>query len=274
MAPPRPLAATTTKPTGAAHSAATRARARRRRRHQQFPLAITLVLLVLPALIMLIRVTGAPGSGALDRALDLSTVPPTLLAHVHQVLFVPLGALVVVAFRLVLGLRALGTLSPILLGLALMTTGYGRGLIFVSVALIFVALVVRPVLRSQGIPYSARVAGLLSTVALLTLLPLLFLRHDPDLRAAQFAYFPVVALGLVTERFAVALGHDGQLLAIKRTVMTMIEAVVITFIATTGNVLAVLSTHPELLLIQIWCVVLVSRYLNFRVFERVTGGKR
>jgi hypothetical protein len=274
MAPARPITTKARTQQTARRTASARAASQRASAQQHFPVTLTVVLLVLPAVITLIRVTGAPGGGVLDHALDLTTAPPTLLPHVHQVLYVPLGALIVVAFRLILGLRALGTLSPILLGLALMTTGYARGLVFVSIALVVVALVVRPVLRAHGMPYSARVAGLLSTVALLTLLPLLLLRQVPDLRAAQFAYFPVVALGLVTERFAVALGHDGQTLAIKRTVMTMIEAVVITFIATTGHVLAVLTRHPELLLTQIWCVVVVSRYLNFRLFEGVTGGKR
>jgi hypothetical protein len=239
----------------------------RGRRQPPFPLGLTLVLLGVPALTLIARAAPLPTAHGVSTFLDLSTLPPPLLAHVHQVLFVPLGALVVVFARLVVGARALGVLSPILLALALPTTGYLPGLLFLTVTLLVVSLTVRPLLKAHGLPYSARVAALLSTVALLMLLPLIVLRHPAASRTAEFAYFPVVALGLVTERFAATLNRAGPRLAVARTAVTMVEAVTIAFVATTLHGVALLTRHPELLLTQIWCVVVLSRYLSVRFLE-------
>jgi 7 transmembrane helices usually fused to an inactive transglutaminase len=225
-------------------------------------------MLGLPILITVSRAPGMPTATNLNAFLDLSTLPGPLLQHVHQVLFVPLGALVVVFARLILGVRALGVLSPILLALALPTTGYLAGLAFVSVTLLIVSVAVRPMLKAHGLPYSARVAALLSTVALLMLLPLLLLRHVPTVRTAEFAYLPVVALGLVTERYAATVTREGLRTAVNRTAVTMAEAVTIAFMATTLHGVDLLARRPELLLTQIWCVVVLSRYLAVRLLER------
>jgi 7 transmembrane helices usually fused to an inactive transglutaminase len=267
-APPQ----STTTPARTRRAAPTRGR--RAKVELPMPILSSITLLGVPLLIVIGRLSGMPSAHALNDFLDLSTLPAPLLQHVHQVLFVPLGALIVVFARLVVGVRALGVLSPILLALALPTTGYLPGLGFVSVTLLIVSLAVRPMLKAHGLPYSARVAALLSTVALLMLLPLLVLRQMPAVGASDFAYFPVVALGLVTERFAATWTSEGQRTAVKRTAVTMAEAVAITFVATTLRGVDLLARHPELLLTQIWCVVVLSRYLSVRLFEPRKKPKR
>lgn len=233
------------------------------------PLApMTTVLVGVPLLLVVGRLPGMPTAHALDAALDLSTLAPPLRAHVHQVLFVPLGALVVVLARLTLGLRALGVLSPILIAMALPVTGVLPGLAFVTGVLAVATLLVRPMLRSHGLPYSARVAALLSTVAILMLIPLLVLRALPWAGAAEFASFPVVALGLVTERFAATRHREGLSVTTRRTLVTMGEAVVIATLADRLHGVDLLMHHPELLLTQVWCVVMISSRLSLRLAER------
>jgi hypothetical protein len=227
-----------------------------------------LLLVCIPVAVVVGRLDGMPTARLLDRALDLSTLPAPLRAHVHQVLFVPLGALVVVVARLTLGVRALGVLSPILIALALPVTGIVPGALFVACALAVSTLVVRPVLRSHGLPYSARVAALLSGVAILMLLPLVLVRHAAGSGTTGFAYFPVVALGLVTERFADTLNREGLLISVGRTLVSLGEAIVIAVIAVQLHGADLLMRHPELLLVQMFCVVAVSVHLSPRLVER------
>ena len=225
-------------------------------------------LLGVPLAVTLLRLLpGGPGP-RLDAALDLTTLPPALLAHVHNVLLVPIGALVVVVFRLTLGVRALGVLSPVLLGVALPTAGLVPGLAFLAVALGLSTLVVRPVLRAYGLPFSARVAALLSIVAILMLLPLLVLRQAPGAHPETFAYLPPVALGLVTERFASTAHKEGLPVAAGRTAVTCLQAVVIGWVGVGLGVVDVLSRHPELLAVQVLAVVVVSSRLSPRLVER------
>ena len=233
-----------------------------------FPVRITLVAIGLPLLCVIGRLPALPTAKPLNALLDLSTLPAPLLGQVHTLLTVSLGALVVVIARLVVGVRALGVLSPILLALALPRTGYLPGLAFLTVTLLLVSLGVRPMLKAHGLPYSARVAALISTVAVIMLLPLLLLRQVSEHRAAEFAYFPIVALALITERFAATAHREGERTAIGRTAITMAEASTITFIGTTLGGITLLTHHPELLLVQIWFVIFLSRYLGVRVIER------
>ena len=231
-----------------------------------------LMMLLVPLLLTLERLPGVPGADRLTTLLDLGTLPADLRAHVLQVLFVPLGALVVVVGRLVLGLRPLGALSPILIAMALPVTGVLPGLGFVCFTLLMTTLMVRPLLKSHGLPYSARVAALLSAVAILMLLPLVVLRGF-GFSAPPFAYFPVVALGLVTERFAATLRSSGTAVATGRTVVSLVEAVLIAALATHGGA-DLLLHRPELLLAQMGLVILVSRHLSWRLWERGTTRLR
>jgi hypothetical protein len=229
-----------------------------------------LILLLVPLLLTLGRLSGLPGAGRLSEILDLSTLPPPLRAHVHQVLFVPVGALVVVIGRLVLGLRPLGVLSPILLAMALPVTGVLPGVGFVGFTLLLTTVFVRPLLKSRGLPYSARVATLLSCVAIFMLLPLVALRGVSD-AAAEFAFFPVVALGLVTERFAATLRSEGTAVAATRTAVSLGEAVVIATVATHGGANLLLH-RPELLLAQMALMILISQHMSWKLWERRRSG--
>ena len=227
-----------------------------------------LLLVAVPLAVTLVRLLPVPLARQLDAALDLTTLPAPLLAHVRNVLLVPVGALVVVVFRLTFGVRALGVLSPVLLGVALPTAGLVPGLAFLAVAVGVSAVFVRPVLRAHGLPFSARVAALLSIVAILMLLPLLVLRHTPGAHPEAFAYLPPVALGLVTERFAATAHREGLGTAAGRTVLTCVEAVVIGWVGAGLGLVHVLARHPELLLLQVWAVVVVSTRLSPRLVER------
>lgn len=244
-----------------------------RRQHVAPPSDLpVLMMLLVPLLLTLERLPGVPGADGLTAMLDLGTLPADLRDHVVQVLFVPIGALVVVIGRLTLGLRPLGALSPILLAMALPVTGVVAGVGFVCLTLLLTTLLVRPLLKSHGLPYSARVAALLSAVALLMLLPLVLLRGF-GAEATQFAYFPVVALGLVTERFAATLRSNGTRVAAGRTAVSLGMAVLIAAVATHGGT-DLLLHRPELLLAQMALVILISRHLSWRLWEKAVTRLR
>jgi hypothetical protein len=227
-----------------------------------------LLLVAVPLAVTGFRLLPLPIAQELDAALDLTTLPAGLLTHVQNVLLVPVGALVVVVFRLTLGVRALGVLSPVLLGVALPSAGLLPGLSFLVVAVGVSALFVRPVLRAHGLPFSARVAALLSIVAILMLLPLLVLRQTPGAHPEAFALLPPVALGLVTERFASTAHREGVATASGRTLLTCVEAVAIGWVGTGLGAVHLLARHPELLLVQVWAVMVVSTRLSPRLVER------
>src|SRR5512142_254548 len=90
-------------------------------------------LMLLPAaLIAVARYHALPTSSFLAQHASLTDAPRGLQHTLNDILFVPIGALIVVVFRLTLGIRVLGPFRSILLAFAFLTTGITVGLIFLA----------------------------------------------------------------------------------------------------------------------------------------------
>lgn len=81
----------------------------------------------------------------------------------------------------------------------------------------------------------------------------------------------MVALGLVTERFAATLHNEGTAVAATRTAVSLGEAVVIATVATHGGANLLLH-RPELLLAQMALMILISQHMSWRLWERGRSG--
>ena len=73
------------------------------------------LLIGLPLALMIGKLSWLPTSEVLRQFVSLSGVPGEMSDRVSYVLFIPLGALVVVVVRLTLGIRVLGPFRSILL---------------------------------------------------------------------------------------------------------------------------------------------------------------
>jgi hypothetical protein len=228
---------------------------------------VLVLLFALPLAILLSRPTGLPAAAALHQHASFATLPAGLRGHVTVLMFVPIGSLVVVLFRLTLGLRAFGVFSPILIALALASTGYLVALSFLLLVMVIIAVIVRPMLKAQRLPYAARVSVLSSTVVLLMLGLTLLGQNWHAQRLISVSYFPIIAVCLVAERFAASLSREGTAVAARRTAITVVEALVIAVLAGPLHGAALLLRYPELVLVLIGLTVLTGTHLNRRLFE-------
>src|SRR5262249_43789561 len=162
---------------------------------------------------------------------------------VENVLLVPIGAVVVVLFRLTLGVRVLGLFRPILMAMAFDIIGIPLSLIFVLFALLIV-VALRPLLNTDH-SYS-RLAVLLSLAAAL-LAPLMIGRWWDISWFRQVAFFPVIALCLSCESFAKVLHRDGIREAAWRMLTTVVAAAIIVSIMRLPGVISLFLRFPELL---------------------------
>ena len=194
--------------------------------------------------------------------LSLEHLPMAFQRAVENVLFVPLGAVVVVLFRLTLGIRVLSLFRPILLAMAFAIIGVPLALGFLAFSLA-VVVSLRPPLRP--LHSYARVAVLLSLVGALMLLPLMAGTwwDVPWLR--EIAFFPVIALCLTCESFAKVLDREGFAAAARRTGATILAAWVTFVIASAPGTLELFLHFPELLLAQAGLILLITRYLDLRL---------
>lgn len=230
------------------------------------PDLLLLALFALPLAVSLAKLPIFPGAAVVARFISVADLPAHLREAAENIVFIPLGALVVIAFRLTLGLKVLGLFRPILLALAFTIIGVPLGLAVLVPVLMFV-LLLRPLLAS-GHSY-ARLAVLLSLVAALLLVPLVVGKWWELSRLQSLAFFPVIALCLTCESFAKTADRDGIPEALWQALMTALAAMVITFVARLAADWELFLRFPELLLTQAGCVLLIKNHLDFRLFEGI-----
>jgi hypothetical protein len=237
--------------------------------HWQF-----LAVMLLPALIIVVgRAHPLPTAAFLDRHLSLTNSPRPLQHTLGDILLVPVGALTVVVFRLTLGIHVLGPFRSILLAFAFLTTGIVLGLLFLATTVLILALA-RPAIKKLRLPYFGRVSVMISAVALVMVLGTLSSGwlQTPSLR--NVAHFPIVVLVLVGEKVAVTIRRQGATTGIWRASTTALVGVVVTGIASIARLNTFLLAHPELLLVEIALIALVSTLCNWRLLESLNPKPR
>jgi len=224
------------------------------------------LLFIVPLLIVIGKWPALPTSGVLTQWFSLSALPAAVLHNAWHILFVPLGAVLVVFCRLTLGIRVLGPFRSILLAVAFQVTGILVGLAFLAVIMAIV-LAVRPLLRRVRMPYFGRVSVILSVVAAVMVLGLL---ASAWLQAESLHYvvsLPIVVLCLMGEGLAKTLAREGPRSALWRGAMTALLAVVITLLTEIPGFRNLLLHYPELLILQVGCIVFIAKFLNVRLLE-------
>lgn len=185
------------------------------------------------------------------------------LPQLHLLLALPLGAVIVVFVRSVLGWKTFGLFTPMLLALAYLQSGPIAGPT-ISTAAILVGMLAAPALR---LLHLSRVAFLGTLIAIVvTALGALALQLD---QLVLISAFPVVVTALVVERWWNAWESDGRKQAIKMTVTTLAVALMIQAVVASPLLIAVSQTVPLAIpASSIVFMILLGRYQGLRLSER------
>jgi D-alanine-D-alanine ligase len=223
---------------------------------------------VLATALTLGKMSWAPAADVLDRFVSLTSLPPSMLSRVSYLLFVPFGALVVVLVRLTLGIRLLGPFRSILIAIAFKITGVTLGLIFLA-AVIGAIVLLRPHLKRMGLPYFGRVSVILGAVSGLMIGAVLVASWLGIEHLQRIAYFPIVVLCLAGDGFAIKLSTEGPTSALWRGATTAAVAVVITWLSNIPGFDLLLLSFPELVIILVVLMIVVSEYFDLRLLARL-----
>jgi hypothetical protein len=224
------------------------------------------LLFIVPLAIMIGKCSMFPTSQWLRTWVSLSTIPAKVDHSARHILFVPLGAVLVVFSRLTLGIRLLGPFRSVLLAVAFQVTGVLSGLAYLA-AIMAIILLVRPRLRSFRMPYFGRVSVILSVVAVVMVLGLLASDWLGAESLHQVASLPIVVLWLMGEGLAKTLAREGPLSAFWRGAMTALLAAAIALLSEVPGFKDLLLRFPELLILQVGCIVFIAKFLDLRLLE-------
>lgn len=229
-------------------------------------LGLIAALLAVPLFVAVGKLPGLPTSEFFWTHFSLLHLPATIHSHVGHILFVPLGAILAVFFRLTLGVRLLGPFRSILLAFAFAATGILLGLIFLAVT-IAILVTIGPLIKGMRLPYFGRISAMLSAVALLIVLGIL-LGSWLDLHALRkVAYFPLVVLCLIGDAFVRTVSREGLRSALWRSLVTALLAVLLTLLIAIRSLQGVLLRFPEVLSVQTAGILLIAKYGAWRWLE-------
>ena len=197
----------------------------------------------------------------LDLPVQTQTVYATLL-------LVPIGALVLVVMRNVVGLRALGTFMPVLIALAFRETGLAAGLVLFALV-VTVGLLLRFYLERLRLLLVPRLSAVLTIVVILMVLMSLLshqLHWDVGL---SVGLFPMVILAMVIERLSIIWEERGPRDALMESLGSTLIAVLAFVVMGRPEIQHLVFVFPELLLLVLGLTIMMGRYSGYRLSELI-----
>ncbi len=192
---------------------------------------------------------------------------PIETQQVYRVLLmIPLGALLLVILRNMVGVRTFGTFMPVLIALAFRETQLVWGMVLFTM-LVGLGLAVRFYLEHLRLLVVPRLAAVLTIVVILMAL-ISIVSHKLDLqRGLSVALFPMVIIAMTIERMSIVWDERGAQEALSQGLGSLLTAVAAYLVMFNPIAEHLAFTFPELLLVVLALSLLLGRYSGYRLLE-------
>jgi hypothetical protein len=210
--------------------------------------------------------TQAAAQGASVSDFSLYSLPIQTQAVYSVLLMIPIGALVMVLLRNMVGIDAFGTFMPVLIALAFRETKLVWGIVLFSIV-VALGLSIRFLLDRLRLLLVPRLSAVLIVVVILMLLISLMSHRLGMETGLSVALFPMVIIAMTIERMSVVWEERGAADAIRAGFGSLVVAVIAYFAMGQRWLEHLIFTFPELLLVVLSFVVLAGRYTGYRLLE-------
>ena len=194
---------------------------------------------------------------------DRLKLPFTLL---KTILMLPVGALVVVVFRNVIGMPTFGTFLPALLAASAGETGAGFGVLAVLLVVAVVAGV-RWVLQELELLHSPTLAILLAAVVFTLITTTVLADRAGVVPLTHVTLFPIAVLAICAERFYLALTEHGPRAAGKDLAGTLVVMLACYVVMNSLALQVLVIGFPEVLFLVVAADVYLGRWVGMRLSE-------
>lgn len=184
-------------------------------------------------------------------------------------LIFPIIASIVAFSRHVIGLKGFGIYIPAVLSVAFASTGIVTGIV-VFAAVLFTALMARPILKKLKLPMLPRTATLLMSVSV-AILALMLIGSVYNINfVLNISIFPLLIIILLTENFMETQLFSSQKEALQITFETLLIAVLCSLILGSEPIQKFVILRPELTLVGVAFINLaIGKYTGLRLLEYI-----
>ncbi|MBN8280920.1 MAG: inactive transglutaminase family protein [Gammaproteobacteria bacterium] len=199
---------------------------------------------------------------------SLFSLPIQSQAVYAVLLMIPLGALVVVILRNVVGITTFGTFMPVLVALAFRETQVLAGVILFSLV-VALGLLFRFLMENFRLLLVPRLASvLIIVVMLMALISIVFHQLGLDM-GLSVGLFPMVILTMTIERMSIVWEERGPSEAIQQGAGSLVVAAICYTVMEVEVLKHIFFVFPELLLWVLAVCLLLGRYSGYRLLELV-----
>jgi len=181
---------------------------------------------------------------------------------------IPIGVLVILILRNLIGLQTLGTFTPVLIALAFRETQLGFGIVLFTI-ITALGLSLRSYLEHLKLQMLPRLSVVLTFVVVLIAAISLFSHKLGLERGLSVALFPMVILTMTIERLSITWEERGGSHAMKVAVGTLFAASLAHIIMSVPEFIYFVFTFPAILLILVGFMLAMGRYRGYRLTELI-----
>lgn len=182
------------------------------------------------------------------------------------ILLIPIGALVVVIMRILVGLRTSGTFMPILIALAFIQTSLLTG-VLIFIFIVGTGLIIRSYLSHLNLLLVARISAVIIVVAAI-MAGFSIVSHKLGMsQALTITFFPMIILAWTIERMSILWEEEGPHEVLIQGGGSLLVAV-IAYLCMTNRLVEYLTFNfPEFLLVNLGLILMLGQYTGYRLSE-------
>ena len=183
------------------------------------------------------------------------------------ILMLPIIATLIAFLRQVVGIKAFGIYTPLIITFAFLATNGLRYGVAIFLAVLLIGMLMRFILKPFRLLYLPRVAIMLTVVALLILVFLVFGGNMRRTGLASVSIFPILIMITLVEKFVAVQIEKGDKTALILALETLIISIAGFYIASWSTLIRLIVGYPWVVLLTIPINVIIGRWTGLRVSE-------
>ncbi len=192
---------------------------------------------------------------------------------IKLILILPIIATLIAFLRQVVGIKAFGIYTPLLVTFAFLATdGLKYGLLIFAM-IILIGMLMRIALKSFRLLYLPRVAIMLTVVALSILVILAISGSLKRTGLASVSIFPILIMITLVEKFIAVQIEKGDRAAILLATETLIISILGFYIASWETLIHFIAFYPWIILLTIPFNILLGKWTGLRLSEYLRFGE-
>lgn len=214
----------------------------------------------------LLKAESEKASGSDIVSLSIETLPLEEQSLFKGILLLPIGVLIVVFLRVLIGIKTSGTFMPVLIAMAFLQTSLVVGLIgFISI--VCIGLVVRSWLSHLNLLLVARISAVIITViAIIGAISLITYKIGLT-EGIKVTFFPMIILSWTIERMSILWEEEGYKEVIKQGGGSLFVAVCAFLAMNSIFIQHITFNFLGLQLVILSLVLIMGNYTGFRLTE-------